>query len=687
MVARSKKGTDIAVQCWRLDTPKRTLVLASFDNGCPALVHFGAKLPGNENLEALARLTTPNVAGGQLDPVVPLTLLPTAMDGWQGHPGIKTDAVIAPKLLAHSSDNQSLSFEIQCGAAHINCEIKLNENCCAIELSCDKTHNIDWLAASIPVLDNLPRIIDHGGRWCGEFQKQERRFTLGQHARESREGRSGHPHFPGMIFAADNCDENSGACMAIALEWSGGHKILAEEIADGRRHVQAGHLACSADYSQTIVLAWSDEGFNRLSQQLQNHVIENLPRKVARPVHYNCWEAVYFRHSVDELKEIATKASELGAERFVLDDGWFKGRNDDTTSLGDWVVDKDKYPDGLQPLVDHIHAQGMEFGIWFEPEMVNTDSDLYRAHPDWVLGPEDQPSGRGQFVLDLSKDGVTDYLFDAISAILKEYPATYIKWDHNRILTGGSQAQTIALYGLLERLNKAFPHVEIESCASGGGRVDYGILKHTTRVWLSDSNDALERLRMQHEASRWLPPQVQGSHVGPRQCHTSGRILPMAFRAWVAAQRHMGFEMDLRELTDDEAATLKMATAWYKQNRDFMFAAHHYRLDSMDDEIFAEMFVAKDQAQFITFVGQAGAPKQIGQRHLKLAGLEAEALYKLKLVDGTQVPPVLNQNSSIDFRQDSITLSGAALMAGALRPPNLFPTSMLVYEGRKVTHS
>ncbi|MEM0900854.1 MAG: alpha-galactosidase, partial [Pseudomonadota bacterium] len=541
-----------------------------------------------------------------------------------------------------------------------------------------------WLAASIPVPDYLTRIIDHGGRWCGEFQRQERPFVAGRHIRESHEGRAGHANFPGVIFAASNCDENSGECLAVAMAWSGGHRMVAEETPDGRRQVQFGFADGMTTATREVWIASSSSGFNGASQAMQAHIRSTGAlgqKKINRPVHYNCWEAVYFRHSVDELKDIATRAADLGAERFVLDDGWFKDRNDDTTSLGDWTVDKKKYPDGLQPLVDHVISLGMEFGIWFEPEMINTDSDLYRAHPDWVLGPQDQPSGRGQFVLDLSKPEVCDYLFDAIAEILRSHPIAYVKWDHNRALTGGLPQQTEALYALLNRLNEAFPDVDIESCASGGGRVDYGILKHTTRVWLSDSNDAHERLRMQQEASRWLPPEVQGSHIGPRVCHTSGRVLPIAFRAAVAAQRHMGFEMDPRELTDAEADTVKRYTAWYKANRDFMFSAQHYRLDANDDEIVTEMFVGTDQSQFIVFIGQLGATKQISPRPLRLAGLSEGKRYGFKPFDTDCLPKKENRNPAFaDFAAPQ-TMSGRALMTSGFRRPFLFPDSMLIYEG------
>ncbi|MEL6818830.1 MAG: alpha-galactosidase [Pseudomonadota bacterium] len=693
----AKRGADIAVECWRLDAAGKTAAFACFDGGVPALIHFGRQLPGDENLEQLARLTMPNIAGGQLDPVVPLTLVPTALDGWQGHPGIiirgpdgRTVEPVWQSTELVSEANNHLRWTIDENGDEVRFTLVLEvrfdpTGVMAIESAYKSVegYRVEWFScAAIPVPIYLPRIIDHGGRWTGEFQRQERTLTLGQHVRESREGRTGHAHFPGMIFASNACDETSGECMGVTIPWSGGHRIIAEETPDGRRHVQTGFDTRSLKITRKSYVGWSADGLNGLSHMFVNVVRSRLPKKVARPVHYNCWEAVYFRHSVAELKEIASIAAEHGAERFVLDDGWFKGRNDDTTSLGDWVVDNEKYPDGLKPLTDHVTALGMEFGIWFEPEMVNTESDLYRNHPEWVLGPASQPSGRGQFVLDLANPAVSEYLFDAMSAILNEYPVRYIKWDHNRKLSGGVSEQTGALYRLLQRLNDTFPDLEIESCASGGGRVDYGMLRHATRVWLSDSNDALERLRMQHEASRWLPVEVQGSHVGPRHCHTSGRVLSMHFRAWVAAQRHMGFEMDPRELTNEESRTLKNVTQWYKDRRDFLHSAKHLRLDCEDPEVFAEMFVDEAGDQFVTFIGQSGASAQIASDPIRLAGLDPFASYEVNMADTESVPPVLNRNSAFGLAPSQ--LSGAALMAGAFRYPNLFPASMLVYEGNRV---
>ncbi|WP_457938364.1 alpha-galactosidase [Mesorhizobium sp. 10J20-29] len=691
------------VECWRLDAGGRTAVFASFVHSVPALVWLGPVLPDHEDLPTLALNTVPNVSSGQLDPSVPLTLCPVAVTGWQGHPGMtlvgEDGCVFYPdlRLISANTSSDEIVFSMRDAspseAVSLTIDVALDERTGLLSLNAHahpkNGFKARWVAAgAVPVPSSMPRILDHGGRWCGEFQRQETRFRIGQHVRDSREGRTGHASFPGVIFMEDAAGENAGSALGATLAWSGGHRMIAEEKADGRRQVQFGiaddGLEGPEGPSPTMILGWSDSGLNGLLHAYHTHVRGLAARPATRPVHYNCWEAVYFRHDLAELMEIATIAASLGAERFVLDDGWFKGRNDDTTSLGDWTVDPTKFPDGLRPLVDHAAALGMRFGIWFEPEMVNRDSDLYRAHPDWLLGPDPQPAGRNQFVLDLTQSGVTDYLFEHIDAVLSETGADYVKWDHNRVLTWGSARQTTALYALLGRLRQAHPDVDFESCASGGGRIDYGILAHASRVWLSDSNDALERLRMQHEAARWLPPEIVGSHVGPRRCHTSGRILPMSFRAWAAAQRHMGFEMDPRELSDEEAAVLKRVTRWWKVHREFLFSSRQYLLESHDPEVFAEMFVDAGRERFIFFKGQDGASRPIAARPFALAGLDPQAIYEVKLVNPEDVTPVLNKNAATSFMSGKVQhISGRALMQAGLPLPNAFPATMAVVEGVK----
>jgi len=695
----------------RLDGGGRTAAFASFNNGVPCLIHFGQQLPANDDLAALAIATIPNVGAGQIDPFQPLTLCPLAMTGWQGHPGIilqtanGRDYLANPTLARAQADGTdgvrftlldrgktdgvklviSARLDAATGILHLSQALTIPEG-----WSCS------WLAApAVPTPAGMSRIIDHSGRWCGEFRRQEAHFRTGAHSRESREGRTGHAHFPGVTLATTATGEHTGDCLAATLAWSGGHRMLAEELPDGRRQVQFGilddGLARGEIVSPALLLSWSDRGFNGVAQSFHGHIraiqapVNARRNREPHPVHYNCWEAVYFRHDLEELKAIASLAAGLGAERFVLDDGWFRGRNDDTSSLGDWEIDRTKFPDGLKPLIDHVHTEGMRFGLWFEPEMVNRDSELFRAHPDYMLGPDDQPSGRQQHVLDMANDKVRAHLFGQIDAILSSHDIDYVKWDHNRPLTGGGPDQALGFMILLGELVRAHPDVDFESCSSGGGRIDFGVLKLASRVWLSDSNDALERLRMQHEASCWIAPEVQGSHVGPRHCHTSGRVLSMSFRVWVAAQRHMGFEMDPRELTPDESETLRRVTSWWKANRHFLFSGALYRLESDDNEVFAEMTVGTDANRFILFAGQAGASSQIFQRPLRAAGLDADAIYEIRLINPEDVSERANRRVVNALPAgETERLSGAFLMQHGVRLPNAVPASMTVIEGRRI---
>ena len=309
-------------------------------------------------------------------------------------------------------------------------------------------------------------------------------------------------------------------------------------------------LGTGEEYATPWLYAvWSDRGLDGLSAAL--HAWQRArPGHPAspRPVVLNTWEAVYFDHGLERLTGLADTAAELGVERFVLDDGWFRGRRDDSAGLGDWYVDEDVWPDGLAPLIEHVRGRGMEFGLWVEPEMVNADSDLFRAHPDWVLGVPGRlpPEWRRQQVLDLANPDCFAYLLERLDALLGEYDIAFLKWDHNRDLVEARvHAQTLAVYRLLDELRARHPGVEIESCASGGGRVDLGILERTDRVWASDSNDALERQAIQRWTGLLLAPELVGAHVGPPRAHTTGRTHDLSFRVATALFGHFGFEWDV----------------------------------------------------------------------------------------------------------------------------------------------
>nr|WP_067288925.1 alpha-galactosidase [Marinobacterium profundum] len=693
------------IQTWRIDTPVQTLVLASQESRLPTVVYWGQSLPLQENLAVLAAAAQRDITGGMLDGVPDLSVSPQAGDPFPGQPGMQLRDAKGKGLLPvfslaldESADN-SLCLTYKDAALGLSyvLEILAQADSDVLRLSCAlQSHQpifVDWLAAPVlPAPQQSEHMLEFSGRWCGEFQMNEVPWNSGARLRECRLGRTSHEHFPGVILPCRGATNSQGQAFGLHYGWSGGHRMLAEELPDGRRQLQFGHASqpdqalCQSVTTAPLFATFSACGLNGLGaafqSHLRQHVLQFPDAARPRPVHYNCWEAVYFKHDLDTLKDIAQRAAALGAERFVLDDGWFKGRDDDTSSLGDWLVDRRKFPEGLTPLIDYVKSLGMSFGLWFEPEMVNPDSDLYRAHPDWALGRPEQLLGRQQMVLDLSQSAVCDYLFERISSLLSEYDIDYIKWDHNRVLPTPVAGQTEAVYGLLDALRSAHPSVEIESCASGGGRIDFGILQRTHRVWLSDSNDAIERFWMQRNAALFLPSEVTGSHVGPRLCHTSGRVMPIGFRAWVAASRHMGFEMDPRELTDDEARVLQDATDWYKANRDWLHQGHILRLDSDDAAVLGELQLARDGQRFVAFVGQITPSAQTLPRPIRLTGLAPDALYQIQLRNPDQAAAV--SRGKVALKVGPLSLSGRALMELGLQLPIAFPATLWVIEGKKL---
>jgi alpha-galactosidase len=686
---------------WRIDSGAQTLALTT-TGGIPQVIWWGPRLPEGEDLAQLAASTRNDLTGGMIDALPALSLCPESGRAFQGQPGLVAhDAGGAPLHPAFVFDRAEFSPGILTlistapglTLSHRITAEKTGVFTLTTRLESDTPIRLHWLAAPVlPAPQHATEMIDISGRWIGEFQLIRTPWAPGIRLREARTGRSGHEHPPYLILPETGCSNTQGAAYAMHYAWSGGHRMVAEELPDGRRQVQFGHASGAETEPGTtfetapLIVTYSATGLNGIGAAMQADIGDRVVRwpdpARPRPVHYNCWEAVYFNHTLSDLAAIADRAAALGAERFVLDDGWFGRRDDDTSSLGDWTVDRRKWPQGLHPLIAHVHGLGMTFGLWFEPEMVNPDSDLMRAHPDWMLGPADQVAGRNQMVLNMARADVQDHLFAAISALLTEYPIDYIKWDHNRLLPVVDAAQTRGVYALFARLRAAHPMVEIESCASGGGRIDAGILAYTHRVWLSDSNDALERLRMQHDAALFLPAAVTGSHVGPRKSHTSGRILPMSFRARIAAQRHMGFEMDLRELTEDEAATLRAVTQWWKDNRDWLMAGTILRLDADDPAVIAEMQLAADASRFVVSSGQTVAGPQTLPRPLRLTGLNPDSRYEIRLLNPEDAPPQSRGPNML--KSGPMTLTGRVLMSQGILLPVAWPATLWQVEGRRI---
>ena len=564
--------------------------------------------------------------------------------------------------------------------------------------------SIEWCAAaSLPLDPRVERLYGFTGRWAGEFDTEEITSFTGSYVRENRNGRTSHDNFPGLIAATEEAVERSGPVFGFHLGWSGNSRISVDRLSDGRAFVQMGEyffpgemvLAPGKTYNTpTLFAGFTTRGLSALSRKFHHHVRHSvLDGRIAgkpRPIHYNTWEALYFDHDLEKLNALADAAADIGAERFVLDDGWFGSRRNDRAGLGDWRVSEDMYPDGLGPLVSKVKSLGMEFGLWFEPEMVNPDSDLFRTHPDWILQAEgrEQVPFRGQYVLDLTRPEVIDYLYTSIHAILTEYDISYVKWDMNRdVHHPGSHGrpatsrQTRELYKLLKRIRADHPNLEIESCASGGARADYGILQHTDRIWTSDSNDALDRQHIQRGASHFFPLEILGAHVGPRVCHITGRQLSMEMRVATAFMGHMGMELNLLEENTKDLAILKAGIALHKTYRQLLHTGDYVRLDT-PDHVNAVGVVATDKTEAVFSWANIKGHRETLPGRIFFPDLDRTKQYRIKIIWPS--PVVSRTSPSIidvaDLGGAGAILPGEALMQVGLQTPLLAPETCLIYE-------
>ncbi|MDI9348509.1 MAG: alpha-galactosidase [Candidatus Symbiobacter sp.] len=459
---------------------------------------------------------------------------------------------------------------------------------CQLDNGGDHAVDCDWLASlTLPLAVTVKHMLSLNGRHLKEFQTEWQELAMGTVVRENRRGRTSFDKPPSLMFS-EFCGqgaEHNGRVAAVHLAWSGNNRLVVDR-GDGQYFVQAGELfnqpleiAAGASYTTpTAYFTFSNQGLNGASQNfhaLTRRIMPQLSRP--RPALLNSWEAIYFDHAAERLRQLVDSAAALGVERFVLDDGWFHGRRNDTAGLGDWWVDRAVYPQGLGWLIDLVHEKNMEFGLWIEPEMVNPNSDLYQNHPDFALaaGPR-LVTGRNQMVLDFANPTVFDDIYQKISKILSDHAIDFIKWDMNRDIAPSispnlgldvAHQQTLAVYRLWEKLTRDFPKIEFESCSSGGGRVDLGILRYAARVWTSDCNDAHERLTIQSGFLRFFPPEIMGAHVGPSPAHTTGRQHSMRFRCQVAFFGHFGLEQRVDEVSAHDQAVLRFWLDAYKSKR------------------------------------------------------------------------------------------------------------------------
>lgn len=707
-----------------------SFLLETLDAKVPAVVHWGKDLGSISAAEAHVLTEGIKQHRTMNDQDVPprLDLLATHEGGYQGRFGLvggrANGAGWTPKFTLTSIDidgaaasiNDEL-VELEAGTstftladADENLAIKLTVEGFASGIfraraeltnTGNDSYEVRELGVVFPVPNNATEIMDFAGHWTKERAPQRRDFTVGTHVRENRKGRTGADSAFVLSAGTQGFNFSQGQVWGVHTAFSGNHRMWAERMYTGIKVVGGSELLHPGEailgpdesYSSPWIFALYGEG-----QDDQMHRVHRWMRardahpQRTRPVTLNVWEAVYFNHDLEKLKALAYEAAELGIERFVLDDGWFGSRRDDFSGLGDWVVSADVWPNGLAPIIEHVNSLGMEFGLWFEPEMVNPDSDVARAHPEWLMAPNTKRlpvEGRHQQVMNLSIPEAYAHVRDQMVAVLRENPnIVYIKWDHNRdIIEGATQAtgtaaiheQTLAAYRLMDELHELFPGLEIEACASGGGRIDLEVLQRTQRVWTSDDIDPFERQQMQRWTTQLVPPEMMGTHVASGHSHSTGRWHSIHFRCATAMWGHMGVEWDLTQATGNEFAELKEWITLHKKHRDLLHTGTVIRMDQHEPTSWIHGVVAQDGSEALFAIHSLGLAETAPIGRFRLRGLEPDALYTLTDVTPGEDPQGYRTPAWAESKTP-LVLSGRSLMNAGLHLPGLFPeTSRILH--------
>ncbi|MDD1383577.1 alpha-galactosidase [Curtobacterium poinsettiae] len=683
-----------------------SLVLDCRDDALPAVVHWGAALGPLDTaaLTALADADVTPVSPNEMDAPVRLSVLPEPHRGWSGRPGLAghrdgADWSPAFTVTALAVTDTTVTADAADTTAGLTIRVVIEmlgsglvRARASVTNTVDGAYTVDDLTLAMPIPSGAREILDFAGRWGKERTPQRRELVVGTHQREGRKGRTGTDAATVLTVGEPGFGFARGQVWGVHTAWSGNHRHHAERLATGRQVIGGGELLLpgevrldtGATYEGPWVYFAHGDGLDDQARRFHRW-LRSRPQHptTPRPTTINVWEAVYFDHDLARLVDLAERAAALGVERYVLDDGWFRGRRDDHAGLGDWYVDEDVWPDGLGPLVERVRALGMEFGLWFEPEMVNEDSDLARAHPEWILQADGRlpARSRDQQVLNLAIPEAFAYVLERMTAIIGEYGIEYVKWDHNRDLVeagfpGGGAAvheQTLAAYRLMATLGERFPALEIESCSSGGGRVDLGVIEHTARVWVSDDIDPLERQQMHRWTQQLLPPEMLGSHIASGRNHTTGRVHDLAFRAGTALVGHLGIEWDLAGATAEESRALTEWIALYRELRPLLHGGDLVRSDEVDDSRLVYGTVTPDRQQAVFFLASIGRSEVSGTGRVTFRDLDPDTSYRVD-------PVVIGAGHDLvrpDWWSGPRVFSGRVLGTVGLQPP-LMPAEGVV---------
>ncbi|MEM7610576.1 MAG: alpha-galactosidase [Pseudomonadota bacterium] len=701
MTASADLGTDSA---WRIDSAKSSGIL-TLQRGMPRLCYWGNPLERGISPEAIARLTRRPAVPGALDEPEALTLVPEAGTGYGAHPGLvvsRDGETLTTQLQVTGVDidEHRLAFDSEDLLAGVRMRMTIGIDPDSHTLYTENTLinlaseplALHWLTSmTLPLPDNHTDCLLLSGRWAQEFQMHRVQHGVSAHLMDNRRGRTSHDRFPGLISGSSGFSAERGQAIAAHLAWSGNHRLLLDRARDGQPLVQMGVLANIGELTLRAGQRWtaprayaahSGAGYNVCMQRLHTLVRRRILRAESfakpRPVHFNTWEAMYFAQSEQRTLALVEEARSLGAERFVLDDGWFEGRIDDASGLGNWRVCSTKYPNGLEPIFAAVESAGMQKGLWIEPEMVNADSDVYREHPDWILAERSrvQPLGRHQYALNLCRDDVFANLLENISDVVARYGLDYLKWDMNRDLVhatddlGGAGVRWVeAFYRLADCVRERFSALEIEICASGGARADYAALARGDRIWTSDNHDPHDRQRIQNGFSLFFPPEIMGSHIGSATSEITGRHHALAFRVATALIGHLGIEPSREALTEDERASVVRACRWFKDNRSWLHSSSSYFADHPEPSVIVRCQVATDRSRALMVVALLDTPMHGVIAPARCLGLQANAVYEVNALDVD------------DFSAREVAaLSGEILGQVGLQPAIMRPDSALLYE-------
>ncbi|NEY21050.1 alpha-galactosidase [Bacillus ginsengihumi] len=543
------------------------------------------------------------------------------------------------------------------------------------------------MSASVDFPDDVYEMVYLNGAWGREAHIQTVPLAKGVQSIASARGASSHQFNPFLALKRPETTEHSGEVYGFSLVYSGNFLAQAEvdsfhttRVMLGINPFQFKWKLAQGEIFQTpeCVMVYSDRGLNGMSQTYHDlyrkRLVRGYWRDQNRPILINNWEATYFNFTEDSILKIAKEAQRLGIELFVLDDGWFGKRNNAKSSLGDWYVNKEKLPNGIKGLSEKITALGMKFGLWFEPEMVCKDSRLYERHPDWVLSTPNRPMshGRNQYVLDFSREEVVETIFNLMCKVIDDAQISYIKWDMNRNITeayslGLSNKHQgelfhryiLGVYKLYEKLIERFPEILFESCASGGGRFDPGLLYYAPQTWTSDDTDAIERLYIQYGTSLVYPINSMGSHVSAVPNHQIGRITPLETRANVAYFGTFGYELDVTTLSDTEKQQVKQQIEFFKKKSRLISTGTFYRLvNPKDNDHSAWMIVSENQSEAIVGYYRILVKPNDGYRRIKLDGLHPNKRYAVSGKEGhyygselMNIGLILNNNHDVRNKQ------------------------------------